>query len=135
MAIWRGRGVLMALSISILSVGVLHGQATGVSTDAATIKKGKSLWSTKGCMGCHTIGKGRAAGPDLMGVLDRRSLEWVKRWLHDPTAMQESDSTARAMVAQFNNTKMPNLQLTDEEVTALIAYVADQGSKMAAKSH
>lgn len=135
MAIWRGRGVLMALSISILSVGVLHGQAAGVSTDAATIKKGKSLWSTKGCMGCHTIGKGRAAGPDLMGVLDRRSLEWVKRWLHDPTAMQESDSTARAMVAQFNNTKMPNLQLTDEEVTALIAYVADQGSKMAAKSH
>jgi len=70
-----------------------------------------------------------------MGVLDRRSLDWVQRWLHDPPAMEQGDSTARALVLQFNNTKMPNLQLADEEVTALIAYVADQGSRMAAKSH
>jgi protein SCO1/2 len=70
-----------------------------------------------------------------MGVLDRRSLDWVQRWLHDPPAMQQSDSIGRALLAQFNNTKMPNLQLSDEEVTALIAYIADQGSKMAAKSH
>ena len=130
-----GRVLLAAVAVSLLSVGVLQAQATGVTTDPAIIKKGKSLWNVKGCMGCHTIGKGRAAGPDLMGVLDRRSLDWVQRWLHDPTPMQQSDSTAIALIAQFNNTKMPNLQLTDEEVTALIAYVADQGSKMAAKSH
>lgn len=129
-----GRAVTLALCAATLSVGVLHAQAAGVSTDAAVIKKGKSLWNSKGCMGCHTIGKGRAAGPDLMGVLDRRSLDWVQRWLHDPPAMQQSDSTAKALIVQFNNTKMPNLQLTDEEVTALIAYVADQGSKMAGKS-
>ena len=135
MAIRFGRAVLLALSVSVLSVSALRAQASGVSNDPATIKKGKALWSTKGCMGCHTIGKGKAAGPDLMGVLDRRSLDWVQRWLHDPPAMQESDSTARALLAQFNNTKMPNLQLGDEEVTALIAYIADQGSKMAAKSH
>jgi cytochrome c2 len=126
--------MLLALSAAVLSVSGLHAQAPGASTDPAVIKKGKSLWNAKGCMGCHTIGKGRAAGPDLMGLLDRRSMDWVQRWLHDPPAMQESDSTAKALVAQFNNTKMPNLQLSDEEVTALIAYVADQGSKMAAKS-
>jgi mono/diheme cytochrome c family protein len=127
--------LLTVVAVSLLSVGVLEAQASGLSTDPATIKKGKSLWNAKGCMGCHTIGKGRAAGPDLMGVLDRRSLDWVQRWLHDPTPMLQSDSTAIALMAQFNNTKMPNLQLTDEEVNALIAYVADQGSKMAAKSH
>ncbi len=135
MAIRFGRGVLTALSVSVLSVSALRAQSSGVSTDPGVIKKGKGLWTNKGCMGCHTIGKGRAAGPDLMGVLDRRSLDWVQHWLHDPPAMQQSDSTARALVLQFNNTKMPNLQLADEEVTALIAYIADQGSKMAAKSH
>lgn len=129
-----GRAILLALSAATVSVSVLQAQAARVSTDPAVIKKGKSLWNTKGCMGCHTIGKGRAAGPDLMGVMDRRNLDWVQRWLHDPTAMQASDSTAKAMVAEFNNTKMPNLQLSDEEVSALIAYVADQGAKMAAKS-
>lgn len=134
MAIRVSRAVVLGLSVAVLSVGVLHAQAPGVSTDAAVIKKGKALWNSKGCMGCHTIGKGRGAGPDLMGVLDRRSLDWVQRWLHDPLAMQQSDSTAKALVAQFNNTKMPNLQLSDEEVTALIAYVADQGSKMGGKS-
>ena len=135
MAIRVGRAVLTALSVAVLSVSALHAQASGVSTDSATIKKGKALWSAKGCLGCHTIGTGRSAGPDLMGVLDRRSLDWVQRWLHDPPAMEQGDSTARALVLQFNNTKMPNLQLADEEVTALIAYVADQGSRMAAKSH
>ena len=129
-----GRAVALAFASTVLSVGVLQAQSIGVSTDAAVIKKGKALWNTKGCTGCHTIGRGRGAGPDLIGVLDRRGLDWVQRWLHDPPAMQESDSTAKALVAEFNNTRMPNLQLTDEEVTALIAYVADQGSKMAAKS-
>src|SRR5574342_838926 len=104
-----GRAMLLALSVAVLSVGVLHAQASGVSTDPAVIKKGKSLWNTKGCMGCHTIGKGRAAGPDLMGVLDRRGLDWVQRRLHDPPALQQSDSTAQALVAEFNNTKMPDL--------------------------
>jgi protein SCO1 len=134
MAIRFGRVALMGVAVAALSVSALNAQSAGVSTDPAVIKKGKALWTNKGCMGCHTIGKGRAAGPDLIGVLSRRSLEWVERWLHDPPAMQQSDSTARALVAQFNNTKMPNLQLGDEEVTALIAYIADQGSKMAAKS-
>lgn len=134
MAIRSGRILLAALTVSLSSAGVLLGQTAGVSSDPAAIKNGKALWTTKGCVGCHTIGKGRAAGPDLMGVLDRRSLEWVQRWLHDPTAMQQSDSTAMALVTEFNNTKMPNLQLTDDEVRALIAYVADEGVKMARKS-
>jgi mono/diheme cytochrome c family protein len=134
MSVQFGRAVLMGAMVTVLSVSALYAQASGVSTDPATIKRGKDLWSTKACMGCHTIGKGRSAGPDLMGVLDRRSLDWVQRWLHDPPAMQQSDSTARALVLQFNNTKMPNLQLADAEVTALIAYIADQGKKMTAKS-
>lgn len=99
------------------------------TVDEALAKKGKSLWTAKGCMGCHTIGRGPVAGPDLAGVLDRRSADWVRRFVKDPNAMFDTDSTAQALLRQFNNTKMPNLKLTDAEIDALLHYIAQESQK------
>jgi len=98
--------------------------------DEAMAKKGKSLFMARACSGCHTIGKGRLAGPDLAHVLDRRSMEWMKSWLKDPTAMFETDSTAKALLKEYNNTKMPNMKLTDDEALALINHMAKESQKV-----
>jgi mono/diheme cytochrome c family protein len=86
--------------------------------------RGKSLFSSKGCNGCHSIGKGRMAGPDLLGVTDRRTPEWLKKFVKDPTAMFGSDSTADALVAEAKGAKMPNLRLQDSDIDALLSYFA-----------
>jgi cytochrome c2 len=99
---------------------------TSVAQDQAAT--GKTLFGRRGCGGCHAIGKkGRMAGPDLAGVTQRRSNEWLKAWLKSPDTMVSSDSIAKAMYLQYNKTKMPNLKLSDDEITALIAYLDKAG--------
>jgi mono/diheme cytochrome c family protein len=97
--------------------------------DKDKAKSGAKVFNTKGCMGCHTIGKGRLAGPDLAGLLDRRDAGWVHKWLKDPAPMFESDSVVIAMVKEFKGAKMPNMKLTDDQIEQLIHYMVDQGQK------
>jgi len=93
--------------------------------DKNLAKAGKNVWSNKGCMGCHTIGKGRLAAPDLNGLFDRRSQSWVKAWLHDPDAMLAEDATAKALFAEYKM-KMPNLKLSADEITQVMNYIASE---------
>jgi len=104
-------------------------QAQGMSVDEALAKRGKTLWQNRGCAACHSIGKGRLAGPDLVGVTDRRSVDWLKRWLGNTTEMLATDSIAQALLAEAKGVKMPNLKLSDAESTALLNYIAQESQK------
>lgn len=84
---------------------------------------GRELWSRKGCLGCHTVGRGRASGPDLFGVTERRPVDWLKSFLKDTPNMLDTDPVAQALLKQYNNQRMPNMRLTDQEIEALIHYL------------
>ncbi len=88
------------------------GGEISVSSDPAVIAKGKALTTEKGCVGCHAIaGTGGQIGPDLDGVIQRRGVDFVVNKLTNPA---------------FDNpgTLMPNLNLSKEEIEALVAYLA-----------
>jgi cytochrome c oxidase subunit 2 len=82
---------------------------------------GFNLFQTKGCSGCHTVegvSKGKI-GPNLTHVSSRGTfagslLEMspanLRRWLRDPPKVKPGS-------------KMPNLGLSDAEITQLIAYL------------
>jgi len=93
--------------------------------DTAMAQTGKRLFTSRGCDGCHTVGKGELAGPDLGGLLERRSVPWIKKWLQDPWGMVETDPTAKAMYKRYGF-RMPNLKLKDDHVFVLIHYIALQ---------
>jgi hypothetical protein len=44
--------------------------------------------------------------------------------------MFETDSTAKALLKEYNNTKMPNMKLTDDESFALINHIANESKKV-----
>lgn len=102
--------------------------AQGVTVNADLAKKGKSLFTNRGCNACHQFGK-KAAGPDLVGATERRSQDWMKNWLKNPDQMLQSDSTAKAMLVEYQNVKMPNMKLTDADVEALIHYMQQESDK------
>ena len=39
------------------------------------------------CIACHTLGKGRLIGPDLAGVADRRTQDWLMRFIKSSQTM------------------------------------------------
>jgi hypothetical protein len=43
--------------------------------------------------------------------------------------MLETDSIAKAMLAEFQNVKMPNMKLTDADVDALVHYMRQESGK------
>ena len=130
------RTVRQAISCFVAIGGVVFFASTAAAQGDAKADLGKTLFMRRSCSGCHAIGKhGRMAGPDLLGVTQRRSNEWLKAWLKSPETMVVHDSTAKQLFNEYKRIKMPNLKLSDEEVDALIAYLSDaSGQKTAAKS-
>jgi cbb3-type cytochrome oxidase cytochrome c subunit len=99
------------------------------TVDENLAKQGSRLWLNKGCEGCHTIGKGPSSGPDLLNVQERREMDWLVRWLTDTEEMLDTDETAQQLLAEYNNTRMPDLKLRETEAKALIHYIAQRSAK------
>ncbi|HEV7666117.1 MAG TPA: c-type cytochrome [Chloroflexota bacterium] len=97
---------------------------TAPPPDLTAVSEGQALIAQKGCGGCHIIpgiaGATGTVGPDLTGVASRTTIaggavpntgpDDLKRWIMNPPALKPG-------------TQMPNLGLTDEEATRIVAYL------------
>ena len=90
--------------------------------------KGEELFKTKGCIACHTIGKGKLTGPDLAGVTQRRTLDWIENQILHPEVMVEKDPIAKELLATYL-VKMPNQNVTPQEAHAIIMYLREKDSE------
>jgi protein SCO1/2 len=85
---------------------------------------GQYLFSTK-CSACHTLGEGVRIGPDLAGITDLRDPGWLAKYIASPEAMLKAgDPVARDLSAKYKDIRMPNLQLTDDQVRQVIGYLS-----------
>lgn len=109
-------GLLLFLLVGTVSLA----QAAPPSQDAS---KGEGIFKAK-CAACHTVGGGKLVGPDLKGVMTRRDTAWLSGWIKAPDKVLASgDSIAVKLFAEYNNIPMPNLGLSDAEVTDLLSYL------------
>jgi len=92
-----------------------------MAQDQDAVKLGEETFKSKGCAACHTIGKGKLSGPDLLGVTERREEEWLKKWLKSPDKMVMTDPIAKEMLKEYF-VPMPNQNLSDEQIVSLIEY-------------
>lgn len=118
-----------AALLGVLPLSLAQGQGSGLTVDATLAKLGKTTFANKGCVTCHSIGQGMRAGPDLIGVTDRRDLDWLKRWMQDPAGMLQTDSASKVMLAEAKGVKMPNVKLSDREIDGLLHYIAQESAK------
>lgn len=87
--------------------------------DESLAQQGQELFESK-CLACHKMGK-RFVGPDLTGVLDRRSPEWVMNMILNPEEMVKEDPLAKELLAEYMS-PMANQSLTQEEARAILEY-------------
>jgi mono/diheme cytochrome c family protein len=90
--------------------------------NAEMADRGESLFQTKACVGCHTVGGGRGVGPDLSGVTERRAFEWFVGMVTRPDSMLRDDDTAKELLAEYGSPMAP-LGVTEEEASALHEYL------------
>lgn len=76
------------------------------------VERGKLLWETNNCIGCHTLlGEGAYFAPELGNVYKRRGPDFIKVWIK----MQPTGVPGRR--------QMPNFHLTDAELDDLVAFL------------
>ena len=74
--------------------------------------RGKHLWDSNNCMGCHTIlGEGAYYGPELTKVYDRRGPVFIAAVLRDPDAMFPGQR------------RMQNYHFKEDQITDLVAFL------------
>ncbi len=117
---------LTLTAVAAIAIGLpmsAAAQRSFSSVDPSLAQRGKTLWINRGCSGCHAIGR-KMAGPDLWGVVDRRSNEWLRGWLHNTNQYLQTDPQAMAMLEEWHYIKMPQIRLSDAEIDALFHYIA-----------
>lgn len=86
------------------------------------IPPGERVWLTAGCQSCHTAGRGKLVGPDLAGVGLRRSPDWIRRWLADPSRMLQ-DPELRKEFRDYP-TPMPKPDLSEQDLDVLAEFLS-----------
>ena len=101
---------LVFIGLTIYSFMPKNDQTNHGKIDAQVVK-GKEIWESNNCMGCHTIlGEGAYYAPELTKVIDRRGDAYVKAVLMSKEPWQPR---GRKMVAYA---------MSNEEAEAVIAY-------------
>ena len=76
------------------------------------VLRGKHLWETRNCIGCHTLlGEGAYFAPELGNVYKRRGPDFIKAWIK----AQPIGAPGRR--------QMPNFQFSDAQLDDLIEFL------------
>ncbi len=96
-----------------------------IPNDPETIARGKASFE-QDCSACHNF-RQDGIGPQLGGVTQSVSIEWLRKFIRDPQAVVESgDERGQKLLARYK-TMMPAFgHYTDDELTEIIAYLHTQ---------
>lgn len=79
------------------------------------------------CAACHTVGKGKLIGPDLMDVHKRRTDEWLSKFVSSSqTMIKEGDETAVALFKEYNQSVMPDPPYSVDQIKLILTYIKTQ---------
>lgn len=79
------------------------------------------------CAACHSIGKGKLIGPDLVDVHKRRTDEWLVEFIKSSqTMIKNGDETAVALFKEYNQSVMPDPPYSVEQIKSILLYIRSQ---------
>ncbi len=99
----------------------------------ASAQDGEKLFK-QNCGACHVMGR-RLVGPDLTGVTEKRSKEWIHSFVKSSqTMVKAGDADAVAIFKEYNEIMMPDQPLSAGEVDQVLDYINSFGAKGATAS-
>ncbi len=86
------------------------------------------------CTACHSIGKGKIIGPDLMNVNSRRTEKWLISFIRSSqTVVKSGDAVAVKLFNDHNKIPMPDQNMTDAQIKDILAYIKRTSAPKTAK--
>ena len=96
------------------------------------LSEGQLLFRSR-CSVCHRIGLGDGkdrVGPNLAGVTERRTRDWLRQFIMEPDRMLAAgDPTAMQLFRAYDQIPMPNLGIPPEEAESLIDFLEVEGRR------
>ncbi len=84
----------------------------------SAVARGKAVWETRNCIGCHTLlGEGAYFAPELGNVVKRRGADFIKVWMKS----MPTNTPGRRQMPQFN--------LSEQQLDDLVQFL-DWASKV-----
>jgi len=105
---------------------------TAAAPDAAAgpAGKGRSLAQVKGCVACHSVDGSPGAGPTWKGLFGKtETLADGSSAPVDEAFLKKEIRDPQARVVKGFAPIMPKIELADDEVDALIAYIKTQAQR------
>lgn len=102
-----------------------------LGTTAGSAQDAEQLFSTN-CKTCHKLGK-RLVGPDLLGVNDRRSEEWLVSFIQSSqTMIKAGDAEAVEVYTKFNEVLMPDQTAVNEaQIKEILGWIKSKSPNAA----
>jgi cytochrome c oxidase subunit II len=92
------------------------------------VETGRTLGQTKGCVACHTVDGGSGVGPTWKGLFGKtETLTDGSQVLVDETFVREFILNPQARHIKGYPPVMPKIELSEEELSALVAYIKSLG--------
>lgn len=88
--------------------------------DQAMATRGAELFKNM-CSACHKMDK-KFIGPEIAGVTERRTPEWIMNMILNPEQMIKEDPIAKKLLIESNMAVMANQNLSEEETRAILEY-------------
>lgn len=87
-------------------------ERSNVQNITESVVRGKHIWETRNCIGCHTLlGEGAYFAPELGNVYKRRGPEFIKAWIKG----QPTGAPGRRQMPQFN--------LNDQQLDDMVEFL------------
>ncbi len=90
------------------------------------VEEGKAIFTSR-CAACHNVNK-TLTGPALAGIEQRRSIEWLTKFITSSQSLVKSgDKEALAVFEKFNRIPMPDhTDLTTDHVKSIVEYIKSE---------
>lgn len=94
------------------------------ATFAQDAAEGETLFKNN-CAACHATTDETLVGPGLKGISERRPIDWIVKWVHNPQAVIASgDKYANDLYNKFNKAAMtPYPNFSEAQIKGIIAYI------------
>ena len=118
-------------NVSLMAILVLF--ASVASVKAQDNAEGEQIFKNN-CSTCHAVTDEVVVGPGLKGISERRPIEWIVTWVHNPQAVIASgDKYAVDLYNKYNKAQMTAYPgYSAAQITSVISYINAQATAVVA---